>query len=764
MHWIDPPPHLPPISSLDLHPLVMQTLLQRGYSSPRAIQAFLDPSLYLPSPPSAIPGLASAADQVQAAVHAGKTICVWGDFDVDGQTSTTILVSALSELGAKVIYHIPVRAKESHGVNIPLLKEVIGQGAALVLTCDTGISSHAALRYARDQGVEVVITDHHDLPETLPEASAISNPKMLPADHPLATLSGAGVAYELAAELYGRFNRSEQAFQLLDLTALGLVADLALLKGEARYLVQKGLQSLRTTRRLGLQVMMEMAELKSDQLTEEHIGFALGPRLNALGRLGDANPAVDLLTTSDPERARLIAAQLEGLNAQRQLLTAQVTSAAEAQLQSDPSLLEQPVLVLSAPAWPGGVVGIAASRLVERYGRPTILLCTPSDGPAHGSARSVEGINITAAIAAQKDLLLAYGGHPMAAGLSLPGDHLAEFRKRLEATVRKMTGGKTLEPSLQIDAWMDLKNADLVLAEALERLAPFGAGNEKLVLASRDLTIQSAAPIGRNREHLRLTVADRSGTVQTVLWWSGAGEELPEGPFDLAYSLRASDWRGTRSAQLEFIACRAIETAPVPLVHPELEILDQRQAADGMELLKALPEGTQIWAEGEDQEAVGGRSRMLLAPSQALLIWTAPPSNAVLRQALTRVQPKRVILRGVSPSTDDPQKFLERLTGLVKFVLNRHQGKCSLIELAAVSAQLEIAVHLGLEWLAAKGQIVLEIDGEELNLIRSPRAANPYAVPELESGIRTVLEETHAYRLHFQRASKESLILPHAKG
>ncbi len=760
MRWIEPLP--PPHSDfqIDLHPLVAETLIRRGFTSPQAARAFLDPRAYNPAPPADLPGMAAAADRVEAAIRDRQPICVWGDFDVDGQTSTTILHSALLALGADVVYHIPVGARESHGVNLPVLAEVIDRGARLVLTCDTGSGAVEAAEYARTRGVDMVISDHHDLPETLPQAAALTNPKLLPDGHPLATLSGAGVAYKLAEALLSRFPAARiSPDDLLDLAALGLVADLALLTGESRYLVQRGLEALRHPTRLGLQIMLELAELNPARLTEEHIGFTLGPRLNALGRLGDANPAVELFTTSDPGRARLIATQLEGLNAQRQLLTSQVTEAAEAQLRADPSLLAMPVLVLGASAWPGGVVGIAASRLVERYRRPVLLLSTPPDGPAHGSARSVEGVNITAAIAAQKDLLLGFGGHPMAAGLSLAAENLPEFRRRLAGTVEKMSGEVEAEAALQIDAWLDLAQADLNLAEALEQLAPFGPGNEKLVMACRGLTLKSVQEIGRTREHLRLAVSDASGNGRDILWWGGAGEDRPEGKFDLAFTVRASDWRGVRQAQLEFVDFRQQDEKPVEVAPRRLDVVDYRGIRDPQAALRSLPAGTLVWAEGEDKKAVAGADRNALKETRRLAIWTAPASTELLRSALERTRPEKLFLFGLPAASDDPKAFLERLTGLAKYALARRGGRTNLAELAAAAAQREVAIRLGLEWLSAKGQLTFEIEGDDLRLASGDQAANPYALADLESGIKTVLAEAHAYRDHFARANKDSLSL-----
>ena len=294
--WIDPPPVEIPASfaELNLPPLIAQTLVRRGFDTPEAARAFLQPDS-LPSTP--FPGIEKAVEVIRTAINKKDMICVWGDFDVDGQTSTTVLVQTLQALGANVIYYIPIRGKESHGVHIETLIPIIDNGAKLLLTCDTGITAYNAIDYANSRGVDVVVTDHHELGATLPNARTIINPKLLSEDHILANLAGVGVAYKLSeALLEGHTSPST----LLDLVALGLIADVALLKGETRSLVQRGIQVLRNTGRIGLRAMAELSGTSLESLTEETIGFSFAPRLNALGRLGDANPAVELLLSHDP--------------------------------------------------------------------------------------------------------------------------------------------------------------------------------------------------------------------------------------------------------------------------------------------------------------------------------------------------------------------------------------------------------------------------------------------------------------------------------
>ncbi len=761
--WLDPHPVDIPASFADLNlpPLLAQTLLRRGISRPEEAEAFLYPEK---NPSSQFPDIEQVVEPINLAIRNKDRICVWGDFDVDGQTSTALLVQTLQSLGADVVYYIPIRGKESHGVHLESLKPILDSGVKLLLTCDTGITAHQAIDYCNARGVEVIVTDHHDLSETLPNAKAILNPKLLPEEHPLRNLAGVGVAYKLAEALFtlppapspnGRGESVGRGEGLLDLVALGLIADVALLQGETRALTKQGIQRLRATNRLGIKVMAELAGASLETLTEETIGFTFAPRLNALGRLSDANPAVELLTTNNPARARVLAAQIEGLNAQRRLLTSQVTEAAEAQLRANPSLLSEPALILSHPNWPGGVIGIVANRLVERYHKPALLLTETEDGILRGSARSIEGLHITEAIAANKHLLLGFGGHPMAAGLSLTKDNLPAFRKGLGKAIEQQLG-KIIreEPTLQIDAWLDLPDLNLSLADSLELLAPFGAGNPELTLATRGVTLKAATEIGKTKEHLRLTVEDESGNLQSILWWGGAGGELPpaDSKFDIAYSLRATSYRGQRQVTLQFKEFRLTQEKPIEVRKAKLEIRDLRLQPAALNLQPS----TLIWAEGPDRAA--GVARHELRQADEFSIYTTPPSPADLRRTLEIVQPKIVYVFGISPPPQKTDEFLTYLAGLCKYVLNQRRGRVTLAELAAATAARESAVRIGLEWLAAGGHISVSAEEDALMLSRGSGEANPYLQKELYIAVKGILEETAAYRAYFATADIQRLM------
>jgi single-stranded-DNA-specific exonuclease len=764
MDWIEPRAVEVPTGvqeAIGGHPLIAQTLVRRGITGAAAALAFLDPRHYTPASPFDLPDMERAAERVERAIRDGEQICVWGDFDVDGQTSAALLVSTLRDLGGAVTYHIPHRERESHGVGIPALEARIAEGAQLILTCDTGITAHAAVETARERGVDVVVTDHHDLPPRLPGAHAVVNPKRLPEGHPMRELPGVGCAYELAEALYRRAGRAEEAARHLDLVALGIVADVAVQVGDTRYLLQRGLEVLRRTEREGLRALMEVAQLDPTGLTEEHIAFGLGPRINALGRLADAREGVELLMTRDRTRARTLAAMLEGLNARRKLLCDQVMQGAEAQIAHDPSLLEDGVLVLSHARWPAGVIGIVAGRLAERYDRPVVLLSAPPGGPARGSARSVDGCDIHAAIAAHGDMLIRFGGHPMAAGLSLEAEHIPAFRRALARTAAERFGERPPR-RLVIDGYVPLSDLSLELVAELERLAPFGAGNPPLTLATRDLSLLSTSTVGRDDAHLLLTVEDETGFPQRVIWWNGNAEALPEGRFDLAYVVRTNDYRGQREIQLEWVDAR--EREPPPRVVPVKAgptVVDCRQEPhprQRLEAIRAQGDGV-VWAEAGERAAVGGCDRRELRPAEVLVMWTIPPGPRELQAAVERVDPRTVYVFANDPGLDALELFLKRLAGLVRHALVEGGGQVSLRALAAATAQRETAVRVGLEWLEARSHAGVEYVDEDTLQLSAGGAGSAEDAARLKARLEGLLAESAAYRAHFRRVKEAAHLL-----
>jgi len=763
--WVEPQPVTVPQEIADLvgdQPILSAALVRRGYSNRQHAQAFLDPRQYTPAPAQQLPGMETAVDRLMAAIERKERIGVWGDFDVDGQTSTSILVAALRQLGADVVYHIPVRGPESHGIGLPQLKLFLDQNVSVLLTCDTGISAHDAVEAANSRGVDVIISDHHSLPKTLPSALSIINPQLLPSDHPLGTLSGSGVAYKLAEALLEGQNRKDQAKALVDLATLGLVADLAQLVGDSRYLVQLGLESMRQSLRPALRAMADLAEIGQNNLTEEHISFFLAPRLNAIGRLGDSNPMVEFLLSEDPQVVQMTAVRLEGMNGQRKLLCDQVFQGAQMQLEQDRSLLESPVIVLSHPAWPAGVVGIVASRLVELYHRPAILFTASESGLARGSARSVEGLNITAAIAEQEALLENYGGHPMAAGLSLRTDRLPDFQRALAKTIDKMMQEKPILHTLEIDEFVTLDQMSLDLVENIDRMAPFGPGNPPLTFAAHNLQIATATPVGKSGEHLQVTVEDQDHRQAKVIWWNGAGSPQPEGEFDLAFAARASNYRGQLNVQMEWLDARQIITPAVEIgkSQPSYEVIDQRFI---IQVTPALLEqwaqaNTLIWCEGKALGQFPGVFRSQLAPTHTLVIATIPPGPTELANALSICKPSQVILLAVDPGTDQPDEFLKFLFGLLRYRLIIGHLQIDIHKLTAVSGHREIAVLKGLEWLKENGTICYEKVEPAMFEVSEGGSKDPARLSIVDAELKQILKETAAYRSYYLRADAQQLL------
>ena len=746
-------------SQIGGYSIVSQTLLRRGLTSLEAAQAYLNPELYAPAPPEQLPGAQKAAKRLQAAISDREAILVWGDFDVDGQTSTSLLVSALRELGGEVYFYIPNRAQESHGITLASLKTIIDKyQPTLLVTCDTGIDAFESIGFAQSSGVDVIITDHHQLPEVLPPAYAVVNPNVLSEQHPLFSLPGVGVAYKVIEELFSYENLPVNHF--LDLVALGIVADVANISGDTRYLLQRGLPILSRTSRLGLKQLFTNANLAPESITEDQISFVIAPRLNALGRLSDANSCVDFFTTTDLLLAAELAKRLDDLNSQRQQLTETIFKDAIQLLDSNPEIYEDfPVIVLNGPSsWNPGVIGIVASRLVEQFHQPVIMLSQDGD-QARGSARSIQGVSISDLITSTSELLTRYGGHPMAAGLSLPRENISQLRRNLAQSYRSQVGDDPLVQQVIIDEILPLQSISPDYIKEFQRLAPFGAGNPNLLFATRGISVYSDKTIGKNLNHRKLIVKDGPGTSSEILWWNSADLDIPTGSLDIAYSLGISSYKGQEQTQITLKHIRQSSEIPLIIKNTKPTIIDHRNLSNPLYMLNKLsgeyPE-LQIWAEFNKPENTISQPRLELTEAPQLLVWTPPPSLGILKNVLEHVSPSKIFLFAVALPDQNNRAILELILGMLRHL--QDSGKGYDPELFAQSiAQTSALVQTGIDWFHNHGDYDLSMLRSDNKII--PGSGNPTErFDNINDKFNLLLDEIFSYRSFFKSADIRYLI------
>lgn len=750
--------------------LIARTLAQRGILTAQEARAFLYPDQYIPASPYDLPDMHIGIERIHQALTNNEKILIWGDFDVDGQTASALWVSALSALGGKVAHFIPNRA-QGHGIHVPMLEKIIngewknGFIPQLVITCDTGITAHEAVQFLNSCHIPNIITDHHQLGETLPPAYAVINPQRLDESHPKRTLPGVGVVFECVRALYERFGKDEASLiPFLDLVALGIVADVAVQRGDTRYWLQRGLNILRQTSRLGLKVMYELAEVQPDRLNEETISFQIAPRLNSLGRLDDAGYAVDFLIADDLERSRILANRLEALNLERRFLSDEIFEGALAQTRQNSLLLDSPILVLGHEKWHGGVIGVVANRLVEHFGKPVILF-TFANGIARGSARSISGLDITACIAECAPLLLGYGGHTMAGGLSLLLDNLPDFRREIARAVRSRLSptASTDAPILNIDAYIPLSAITFDFLANIDRLRPFGAGNPSLTFATERVTMKSYRQIGKTQDHLKITVEDEAGLLQDVMWWRARPDDLPTGKFDLAYIIKTTTYKEEKQITVEWVDARLIESESDEKPHysgKNVTFTDYRNLSEGEAIAELIQIGKNalIWNEGDGIVGVTSKRRHELYPAQKLVIWSSPPSPTVLADVLHRVNPSEIVLFAVNPRADSMNGFISHLGSVVKEAISEQKSRV-LDVIAGELAHTTEAILAGLDWLAVRGHITIENIVDGVVTVREGGIKTPDQHNPTTAKLAHVLQETAAYRGLYK--TLESTKFPH---
>ena len=562
-----------------LGPEPARLLFSRGIKDEDSLSSFLAPSLDDLHDPYLLHDMDKAVNRIRRAIEQGEFILVYGDYDADGMTSASILKETLEQLGAECLVYLPNRFTDGYGPNASVYKYFIEQqGISLIVTVDNGVAGHEAIDLAQSMGVDVIVTDHHSLPEVLPDAHAIVHPEHPESDYPFKHLAGCGVAFKLACALL-----EEVQVELLDLVAIGTIADMVSLTDENRIMVQYGLEVLRNTQRLGLQELFEIAGISSSDLTEETVGFQLAPRLNALGRLDDPNPAIELLTGFDDEEVREIALMIQDKNEERKEIVQAIYE--EAKSLVDPN---KSVQVLAKEGWNPGVLGIVAGRLLEELGQ-TVIVLNIEDGRAKGSARSIDAVDIFEALNPHRELFIAFGGHAGAAGMTLEAEQLDALSEILENYVKDKGIDAKGKNTLYLDEELDLESLSLETVKSFERLAPFGMDNQKPVFYIRDFQVENARSMGAGDSHLKLKISKGTASFEVVAFGQGskATEFSQVKQLELAVTLSVNQWNGQTTLQLMMVDARV---DGVQLFNIRSKSVEIPEGVPVLDFTSALPE------------------------------------------------------------------------------------------------------------------------------------------------------------------------------
>ncbi|MGI8883052.1 MAG: single-stranded-DNA-specific exonuclease RecJ [Pyrinomonadaceae bacterium] len=541
--------------ALNVSPIVAALLISRGYESVEEAHKFLNPAYEHLHEPFLMKGMKEAVGRILKAVENKEKILIWGDYDVDGTTGTVVLRKALEILGAETGFHVPNRFTEGYGINIPALEKAKEKGFSLVVSVDCGIRSFEPLIWAKENGIDVVVTDHHlaDEGRGNPPAFAVVNPNQTGCEYPDKNLAGVGVAFKLVHALLREKGKENLVRGFLKIVAIGTIADIMKLSGENRAIVTLGLQDLPKAHNFGLKALMEISDCRSE-MTSYHIGFRIAPRINAAGRMENARQVVELFEAESFEKARELAGILDSRNRERQKIQREITELALLEyVENGGSQKQSHVAVIAGENWHRGVIGLAASKITEKLHRPSIVISL-ENGIGHGSARSIANYHLLNGLESCGDLMEQFGGHAAAAGMKIKFENIEKLREMVNRHAIENLSDEDLIPELKIDAVVSSNTLGLPLIEDLKRLEPFGMGNRKPTFVTRDLILQTD-PFVMKEKHLKLKLKDENGKQFEAVWWDGVEKSKeqtlkPKTRIELAYTPEANVWNGNTRLQL----------------------------------------------------------------------------------------------------------------------------------------------------------------------------------------------------------------------
>jgi len=526
-------------------------LEKRGILTTRDKQLFLTPSIKNMHDPMDLLDMEKAVERIEKAKTNNEKITIYGDYDVDGITSTSILYMFLKENGYDIDYYIPDRISEGYGFNKEALEAIRGRGTSLMISVDTGISATEEVNFANEIGLDIIITDHHECQAILPNAHAVINPKRPNSNYPFKELAGVGVAFKLIHALAVSLNKVDSIWKYIDLVAIGTVADIVPLVDENRIIVKNAFDTIPTTWNVGLKALLEVSGSLDKKISSGTIGFQIGPRLNVAGRLGDAKKGVQLFTTTDKELALAMAKELDAENKKRQQIEREIFNLAIEKIEKTIDINKQKVIVVAGKGWHNGVVGIVSSRITERYYKPSIVISIDEDGMATGSGRSISGFSMFDALCDARDYLVKFGGHDMAAGLSLEEENIEAFTKHINDYAQVVIDEEMLKAKITIDCDIGEDHINIPMIEELEQLEPYGIGNPTPVFRYQG-QVYSAEGIGADEKHLRLKLYTAKELINGIGFNMGyQSKVMAQGEkVELVGNLQKNEWRGVTTPQL----------------------------------------------------------------------------------------------------------------------------------------------------------------------------------------------------------------------
>lgn len=722
---------------------------KRGIKTKKDLINFFEPEKYTPLNLNDFPKINEITNFIIKHLENKSRILIYGDYDVDGITSTSILYGALSYFSDNISYHIPDRFKEGYGLNKEVLASYQNE-IDLVISCDCGISNYEEVNFAKSLGMDFVVTDHHDLPDRLPPADYVISPRLLPEKHQGYWLPGAGMAYFLIKAIYKESGYAGKEKKFLDLLLLAIIADVVPLKGENRYLFQIGLEKLKNTSRIGLKALYNELDINPREINEKTLGFQIAPLLNSAGRIDNAEKALKLLLAEDKNTAAALAAELNQINQQRKEISQQIYYELEKKVTS---AKKEPVVAYNSE-WHQGVIGIAAGRITENYQLPAVLMTSNKESDLiTGSARSIEGININDLISECSDLLEKHGGHSAAAGFSLKKEQLEKFKLRLKRLLSEALNDSKNKLTVKADLNLKLSEIDRDFYQKLRLFAPFGEANpEPLFYLEADILNSREISAGR---HKKLILEDKDQKITALWWW--AGNLKKNYRQKIACRLTENIYRGNRSLQLEIKAINSLnrqknksgEIAKTK-IKKIIKVVDWRNK--DISELKAGANNTVYFAEGlKKYNLYPLIDRDYYKKTEKLVLLTLPPSIELLTEIIVLTEADSLILINKNDYLNSFKKFIKKLLSLIKYTIN-HKNKIFDLNQAVIALNTkDLTLKRALEYLKSAGMINFEYISYHELLISKDSSYQDQGKENLsKKSLKRLLAETNAFKRFLQ--------------